>query len=114
MTLIVVLVLVFAFGAILALLSLKVPPWVYHLICAVVFTGVVILCLFPFDSTGAAINSFWASIHWYQFWKKKPPRMRDRVAKLIGAKARAVRDRLVKAMPKASPVRSPKLAPAGT
>lgn len=42
----------------------------------------------------------------------RPPRNRRRVRKLIGAKARALRAKLIGAMPKPSPIPRPKPSPA--
>ena len=93
--------------------SRNLPLWKYALIWAIVCTGFVVWSILDGDHVGTAFNALYASYWWRVFWKNKPPRMRDKVAKLIGAKARAVRDKLVASMPKPSPVRRPVLAPVG-
>lgn len=108
----IVLTVVYA-AYLLALLSFcawvrtKVQPWVYSLGWAIWCTVWCIFDVFQHNQLGVAINGGLASYWWREFWKQKPPRMRDRVAKLIGAKARAVRDKLVENMPKPSPVPIP-------
>lgn len=86
----------------------KVKPWVYSLGWAVWSTVWALYDVFvDHDQAGVAINALVASFWWREFWKQKPPRSRDKVAKLIGAKAKAIREKLVAAMPKASPINVP-------
>ena len=91
--------------------STRLPKWAYALIWAVWCTVWCIVGLLTHDSFAAAFNAVLASYWWRTFWRNKPPRMRDRVAKLIGAKARAAKAKLVAAMPKPSPVGKPAFAP---
>jgi hypothetical protein len=90
-----------------------VPIWVYSLMMALWCTVAVVINVFRHDQVGIGLNVLMGSYWWHRFWKNKPPKMRDKAANLIGAKAKAIRDKLVAAMPKVSPVRIPQLAPVG-
>jgi hypothetical protein len=57
----------------------------------------------------AGLSSYW----WYRFWKQKPPFDRKKADRLVGAKARALKQKLVDSMPKALPVMKPAFVPAG-
>lgn len=92
----------------------KVKPWVYSLSWAVWCTVWFCLDIFLYhDQFGAALNAFVGSYWWRDFWKKKPPFNRKKVEQLVGAKTKALKQKLVDAMPKASPLGKPVLVPAG-
>jgi hypothetical protein len=90
-----------------------VPRWVYSLIWLAWCLTWFVVDVFSHDQVGMALQALVGSYWFREFWKHKPPRMRDKVKKLVGAKAKAIRDKLVAAMPKPSPVSKPVFAPAG-
>lgn len=85
-------------------------PWVVDLFCALILTVDAVISALQGHWGWAGYDTLVASYVWRLFWRRKPPSKR-KVKKLVGAKARAVRDKLVASMPKLSPVG--KLAPVG-
>lgn len=88
------------------------PRWIFDWLGALSIT--------PLAIDAAAEHSWWGYwftaltvMGWWGVWHNRPPpRDKRRVRKLIGAKARALRAKLVAAMPKPSPIPRPKLSPA--
>lgn len=89
------------------------PRWRVALFLALWSTFWGVYGVFQGNQVSVAINVLVASYWWRVFWKNRPRGGRDKVAKLIGAKAKAIKDKIVAAMPKAAPVRVPQLAPVG-
>lgn len=85
----------------------KVPPWAYALGWAAWCTFWFVWDVFDRDQVGMALNALIGSYWWHDFWRKKPPVDRDKVKKAIGAKAKALKAKLVASMPQASPVSQP-------
>lgn len=103
----------FALLALCTWVQTKVKRWVYCLIWTALCAAGALIDLFSHDQVGTALNVLVASFWFHEFWKNKPPFDRKKVAKLVGAKAKAIKDKVVAAMPKASPVSKPVFAPAG-
>lgn len=87
--------------------------WLFSLVFAVWCTAWFVVACISGDQFDMAFNALLGSYWWREFWKRKPPRMRDRVKKLVGAKAKALKAKVVAAMPKPSPVGKPALVPVG-
>lgn len=94
-------------------MSKKFPMWINWLFWALLSSAFFVFDIVRHDESSAAFQALIGSFYWYMFWRSKPPRMRDKAKKLIGAKAKALKEKLVAAMPKASPVGSPVLLPVG-
>lgn len=95
------------------MLSRRAPAWVYSLFCAIWCGCWAIVGLFQGNEFNVALNvlvgSYWA----HDFWRKRPPGMKKKATEAAGAKAKAIKAKIVAAMPKSSPVRIPSLAPVG-
>jgi hypothetical protein len=89
------------------------PRWKYSLLAAIWCTFWVVVDIFTHAQLSLAINVLMASYWWREVFKNKPPTDRKKVAKLVGAKAKAIKAKVVAAMPKASPVSKPTLVPVG-
>jgi hypothetical protein len=78
------------------------PRWVYWLCNALWSTGTIVYSIFfGHDSTLLRLFALaWCAFTWWLVHKNLPPRDRRRIKKLVGAKTRALRDRLVATMPK--------------
>lgn len=83
------------------------PKWICTLIQALASTGWLILAIIDGTPWIIALFVVLAVLNWIDFWWNRPRGKGRRTAKLIGAKARAVRDALVAAMPKPSTVPAP-------
>lgn len=91
----------------------RVPRWAMSLIVAVLELAFMVAALLTRQGFWAGIDAMLAMYWFNDFWKNRPRGMRDKIAKAIGAKARALKEKLVAAMPKSSPVRIPALVPSG-
>lgn len=83
--------------------------WIYTM-------GEFILCLTPIaiiielaqtNYVNAIVEAYTGLALAFFLWKNRNKRNKTRATKLIGAKARAIRDKLVSAMPKAKPIAFP-------
>jgi hypothetical protein len=80
------------------------PRWKSALIMAVWCSVWAVVDVFTHHPVSGAFNALMASYWWRVFWKNRPRGDRDKVSKLVGAKAKALKAKLVASMPKASPV----------
>lgn len=86
----------------------RVKPWVHSLCWAVWCTTWFAVDVFiVHDQFGSALNAAVASYWWRDFWKKKPPFNRKKVEQLVGAKTKALKQKLVDSMPVSKPVLVP-------
>lgn len=83
------------------------PMWVYDLCGVALCVYGIILNVKYHDQFWLAINATGLLSFLNSFFKNKPPRMRKKAKKLVGAKARAVKEKLVRSMPTAKPVALP-------
>lgn len=82
---------------------IKHPDWLGWLIIAVTCTTCATLAFTDLHHAGAdgygAIMTLFAVGAWAEFWRNRPRGKGRKAAKLIGAKARAVRDAMIAKMP---------------
>lgn len=83
--------------------------WVMEGCCTAICLAYMIYGIVEGDQVTVACNALGASAWGLDFWNHRPPRMRGKGKKLVGAKARAVKEKLVKSMPSAAPVARPVL-----
>lgn len=91
--------------AICVILTHLLSTWLYWLLATVFSITVMIWSLIEGDIGSTLLNAAFAAYAAWMCWRNRPPK--DRIKRLVGAKARALRDRLVAAMPAPSRVPLP-------
>lgn len=81
--------------------------WFFYFIFSVVFAIFVIDDVIENYWTSLVINVGWLALCVFITWRSFPRGKGRKAAKLIGAKARAIRDRLVASMPSGSAIPVP-------
>lgn len=106
-----VLGVIFWLEVLIMLVRVGVPIWVIDLGLALLFTVALIFDALNREYIAVSVDAFFAVAFWRRFWKRRPKGKGRKAAKLVGAKAKAILDKVKASMPKPSSVRIPSLSP---